>query len=276
GAQESVRFVVRTGCEEEGVDRTVVRCSVAELERPKAIDGDRLPTRVAQLTAMLESSVRGLLEGVDLSVAEVSHQEIAAEPPEVRRSEREPPGCVQLTMLRDPGEERAGGVVGVDESLPLSVQLIDGVRVLFRVGHEDTRADRLDPERGVAGRQARIDEGPRPGDEGEARVEHVDAAVVEVGRVKPVACGRRRERESLVDRADAGTIGEDDGLIPLDGKPTADLPALSVEDEPSAHSCRPEDRAGGVRWDLYDKRDDRPVGPIEGREARAVVCDPPR
>ena len=94
------------------------------------------------------------------------------------------------------------------------MQLIDGVRILFRVRHEDTRADRLDPERRVAGWQARIDEGARPGDKSEARVEHVDAAVVEVRRVETVACGRRREGEALVDRADAGTVGEDDGLIP--------------------------------------------------------------
>src|SRR5439155_12115318 len=110
----------------------------------------------------------------------------------------------------------------------------------------------------------------------EVRVEDVDAAVVEVGRVEPVTCGRRREGEPLIDRADAGTVGEDDGLIPLDRKPTADLTALGVEDEPSPDARRPEDRAGGVRRALYDERNDRPVGPIEGRQARAVIGGPPR
>src|SRR5207253_11118547 len=90
-AQEPVGFVVRAGCEEQGVGRTVVRRSVAELQGPEAVDRKRLPARVSQFSTALESSVRHFLIGVDLAVAEVTDEQIAAESTEVRGCEREPP-----------------------------------------------------------------------------------------------------------------------------------------------------------------------------------------
>src|SRR2546421_10389673 len=274
-AEEPIRFFVRAGREEERVGRAVIRGPVAELQCPQAIDRDRLPVCGTQLAAMLESPVRQLRVGVDLPIAEIAHEEIAAESPEVRRSERESPGGVQLAMLRDAGEQYAGGVVDVDESLSLPVDVIDRARSLLRIRDEDPGTDRLYPERGVSGGQIGIDEGARPTHEVEARVEYVDAPIVEIRRVEPVARDRRREREPLVDRAGPRAVGEDYGLIPIRRKPAAYLAGFGVEDEPGARTRRPEHRAGRFRRHLNDERDDRAVGAIEGRDIRAVVRDPP-
>src|SRR5436190_10567698 len=212
--EESVRLVVWTGREEERVGRPVVGRPVSELQSPEAVDRDRLRVAVPQLAAVLELSIRPFLVCVYPPVAEVSHEEIAAEASEIRGSERESPRCVELAVLRDPHEQRAGGVVNVDEALALAVDLVGRIRVLFRIRHEDARTDRLYPERRVPRGQVRVLERAGAGYQGEARVEHVDTPVVKVRHVEPVARRRRREREPLVDRADRGTVGKDHGLIP--------------------------------------------------------------
>src|SRR6267143_4923747 len=182
--EESVRLVVWTSREEERVGRSVVGRPMPELQSPEAVDRDRLRVAVPQLAAVLESPIGPFLVGVDPPIAEVSHEEIAAEASEIGRSERESPRRVQLAMLRDPPEQRARGVVNVHETLALTVDLVNRVRILFRVGHEDARADRLYPERRVARRQVRVDERARVRHEVEARVEHIDTTVVKVRRIE--------------------------------------------------------------------------------------------
>ena len=56
-----------------------------------------------------------LPEGVDLAVAEVADQEVAAEPAEVRRCESEAPRRIQLAAGRDAPEEVAAHVEDVHE-----------------------------------------------------------------------------------------------------------------------------------------------------------------
>ena len=87
----------------------------------------------------------------------------------------------------------------VDETAALPGDLVLGVLVLLGVCDEHPVADRLDLERCVAGRQARVDE-PAVGHESEVTVEDVDPAVVEVGRVERGPGRGVRDREALVDR----------------------------------------------------------------------------
>src|SRR5437870_2011644 len=77
-AEEAVGLVIRAGGEEQPAARSggVV---VPELERPQAVDRDRPAVAAAQLAAVLELPVRQLGIGVDLAVAEVADEEIAAE-----------------------------------------------------------------------------------------------------------------------------------------------------------------------------------------------------
>src|SRR6266550_7412911 len=126
-AEKSVRLVVGTSREEERVGRSVVVRPMPELQGPEAVDRDRLRVAVPQLAAVLESPIGPFLVGVDPPISEVSHEEIAAEASEIRGSERESPRCVELAVLRDPREQRAGGVVNVDEPLALAVDLVSGI-----------------------------------------------------------------------------------------------------------------------------------------------------
>src|SRR6266536_2994911 len=106
---------------------------------------------VPQLTAEPELPVGLRLERVDLAVAEVADEEISAEAAEVCRREREPPRRVQQAVLSHAGDQVAGRVEGVDEAEALPGDLVFCILVLLRERDEDPRADRLDPERRVAG-----------------------------------------------------------------------------------------------------------------------------
>src|SRR5206468_11535468 len=115
-----------------------------------------------------------------------------------------------------------------------SGELVLGIRVLLRIRHEDARTDRLDAEWTVTGGQIGVDECARARYEIEVRIEHVDTRVVEVSGVEPVARGRRRQSQPLVDRAHRGPIRQNDGLIALRRKPATDLARLGVEDKSCA------------------------------------------
>src|SRR5207244_8960925 len=185
--EEAVALAGGAGGEEERVGGAVVgEGSLAELERPQTVDRQHAPSLRAQLPTRLELPGRLPLEGRDLAVAEVADEEIAAEAAEARRSEREAPRRVQLPVGRHPAEQRAARVELVDEAETLAGDVVVAVGVLLRIGHEDVAADVLDPERRVAGRNRRVDEGTRRVHVAEAPVEDVDLPVVEVGRVQPV------------------------------------------------------------------------------------------
>src|SRR6266571_7757252 len=127
GAEKAVGFVVGAGREEQGVGRAVFGWPVAELERPESVDRQRFPICAAQLASVFELPVWQLFVGVDLPVAEVADEEIAAEAAEVRRGKRKPPRRVELSVLRDTGEQIAVHVVDVHEPTPLSGDLVNGV-----------------------------------------------------------------------------------------------------------------------------------------------------
>jgi hypothetical protein len=78
----------------------------------------------------------------------------------------------------------------------LTVDVVLTVGVLLVVGDEDAAADCQDPERGEPARELAVDEGTRSAEQPGAAVEHVHAAVAEVGREQAVAAAR----QPLVDR----------------------------------------------------------------------------
>src|SRR5262249_38604070 len=91
----------------------------ASAARRAAITAAVVAGRVHQPAVLLVLVLEA--EGVDAPVAEVADEEIAAEAPELRRCERQAPRRVEPPAARDPAEERAGGVVGVDEAEPTAV-----------------------------------------------------------------------------------------------------------------------------------------------------------
>src|SRR5256886_7076793 len=160
-AEESVRLAVRTGREEQRVDWTVVHRPMPELQRPEPVDDELASVGRPKRPDELERPVGQLLVRVHVAVAEVAHEQVAAEPSETRGGEREAPRCIQLAVLRYADEQIPIGVEGVNEAEALAVDFVLRSRTLLRERHEDSRTDRLDPERSVACRNLRIDEPAR-------------------------------------------------------------------------------------------------------------------
>src|SRR2546425_1932037 len=76
-AEEAVLFVQGPGGEEKRIRRTVGRGAFAEGERPETLNEERRPVGGVELAALLRLAVapqRPSIEGVDLAVAEVSHE----------------------------------------------------------------------------------------------------------------------------------------------------------------------------------------------------------
>src|SRR5205807_8276499 len=116
------------------------------------------------------------------AVAEVAHDQVAAEPSETRGGERQAPRRVQLAVLRNADEQIPIRVEGVDEAEALAVELISRARALLRVRHEDSRSDRLNPEGRVSCRNLCIDEAAGGRHGRPSSVEDIDAGIVEVRR----------------------------------------------------------------------------------------------
>src|SRR5215469_15760947 len=195
-AEQAVRLVVRAGGEEQLAG--LRRVPVAEPQTPQAVDDDRLAIGLPQLAAA--SAVVRVVD-VDLTVAEVSNEQITAELAEVRRREGEPPRRVELAAGHQAANQSA--VVGehVDEAVPLSGHVIMQRRVLLGVGHVQLAGQSLDVEGRVTGRDLRVYEQPAGEYNGyELAVVDLDPAGPEVGRVQVgVAVGRLGDREALVD-----------------------------------------------------------------------------
>ncbi len=81
-AEQTVRLAVRAGGEIKRVGRPSIVVVAAELEGPQPVDEDRLPLGVAHLAKKL-AAVR--IEGVDMTVAEISDPQGAAQFTETSR-----------------------------------------------------------------------------------------------------------------------------------------------------------------------------------------------
>src|SRR6266511_1742338 len=80
--------------------------------RPRGVGStDQEGGRLANLPPARRAGLRALLAGVDLPVAEVAHEEVAAKPADARRRERQPPRPVHLNTA---GGRPEGGAAGLD------------------------------------------------------------------------------------------------------------------------------------------------------------------
>jgi hypothetical protein len=90
--------------------------AVPELERPEPVDRDLPSAVVAERADALERAVGLRLVGVDLAVAEVPDEQVAAELPERRRRKSDAPGRVQAIALE--ALERLPAGAGADLLFP--------------------------------------------------------------------------------------------------------------------------------------------------------------
>src|SRR3954471_17840606 len=122
-AEQPVGLVVDAGGEVQGV-RVAVQAGVAELERPEPVDRELAVPRGVECAAVLELAVPQLPVGVDLPVAEVADQQVAAKAAERRRGLGDPPRSVELPVLGNATEELPVEVVDVDDAESPPVLLV--------------------------------------------------------------------------------------------------------------------------------------------------------
>src|SRR2546428_3370486 len=157
-AEEPVRLVVWTRREEQRAERSVGWAAVPELQRPQPVDRKLLSVRGPERADELPCPVGQFLVGVDVPVAKVADEQVAAESAEGCGGHREAPRGVQLAVLRNAREQVPVRVEGVDEAEALAVELVIRAWLLFRERHEDPGIDRLNPKGCVATREVRIRE----------------------------------------------------------------------------------------------------------------------
>ena len=271
----------------EFVGPAAFRCRIAvpRDRRSKAPSSRRL-----QRAGVDERPARGRLVRVDPAIAEVAHEQIPAEGPEVIGDLRPAPRRVQISTARHATEEATAPVELVDEATSGAGGLVLRRGVLLRVRDEHGAADGLDAERRVAVREPRVGEGPRAPHAVEVAVEHVDRGVVEIGRVQEIALRGRGDREPLVDGTPTGGRHDRERLGGRARSRDLRVPApnragLRREQEQGGAGVTAvaddevaavEDGAGRRAADPDDERNDRAGAVVEGREVRPVIRDPPR
>ena len=110
-----------------------------------------------------------------------------------------------MTPGGNASQERPIGAEPADEAEALAGDIVVSILVLLRVGDENLRLsadlDRLDPEGRESLLELRINERAGRVDRIPVAVEHVDAAIVEIGRVEELTIGDAVDGEALVHRA---------------------------------------------------------------------------
>src|SRR5947209_5289327 len=105
--------MVEPGGEEQRV-RACAGCRRSEAEPPEPVDCDWAAAGTAEL-ALERAACR--VVGVDVAVAEVADEDVAAEGAEGRRRERDRPGRVEPAAADEPLEQVAVGREDVDEAV---------------------------------------------------------------------------------------------------------------------------------------------------------------
>src|SRR5437868_2034571 len=232
-----MRLVVGSGGEIQRRRRPGL-VAVPESDAPEAVDHDRAAARVSQLTGRCEVSGGVLLEGMDVTVAEVPDEQVARELAESGRCPRQPPRRVEVACACDATEQMTALVIRVDVAEARSINLVHAVWALLGIRDEDRPAEVLDPERCESGGQARIDERPWRHDLVERAVEDVDATVVKVGRVQ----ARARDPEPLEHRALVHSVHHNERVRRRRRWRNGGIPAV----DRAVLTCEHEERRTGV------------------------------
>src|SRR5262249_45567089 len=140
---------------EEERRRRPGRRAVAERNRPQAVDPDRLPASAEELAARprLTVALEAVeVEGVNVTVAKVSHEQRAAELPEIGWGDGQPPRRVEPPSRGHAPEQIAVGVERVHESVAHARDIVVLVLILERVGDVDLAGEAADAKRRIARR----------------------------------------------------------------------------------------------------------------------------
>src|SRR5262249_9979914 len=134
-----------------------------------------------------EGEVVGWIVDADAAVAGIGNEQVAADRSEPRRRHDHTRGRIERTSRGDPPEQLAATAVYVHEALAPAVHEAAVLRgVSLGVRHKQLAADVLDAVRGVPLGQVSVLERAGQMRFVELAVDHVDLAVMEIGRVEEV------------------------------------------------------------------------------------------
>src|ERR1022692_3705162 len=146
---------------------------------------------------------------MDPTVAEVADQTAMADPTEAPRRQSSPPGRVEEWTMLQPQQESSRNIEHVNEAQSSAVVLIPGAWLPVPECDYDVAAHVLNPKGSVIRGKIGIEETAGHAHMMEFSVKNIDAATLEVARVKPRTLRGGRERDSFIDRA-TGVIHFDD------------------------------------------------------------------
>ena len=208
---DAVLLVGRARGEEERIGRLGVD-AVAEGDPPQAVDRDRAAGR--RRSACREIAPVAGSKALILPSPKLPTSSALLKVPKLAGAIVMPQGALSLPPGGDQSlDQIARGVEDIDRAdarrrRPRRARCASCIAK----ADEDLVADRLDAERRVAGRQCRSVNAPGADDRREVRVEDVDDAVVEVGRVEQRRAGLGGDRQALVDLRFGRAVDDLDGI----------------------------------------------------------------
>ena len=129
-AEETVTLILNACGEEELVG---VSChkAIAEAQSPKAVNGDGMAFTTAKLTV---ERVALELESRDVTVAEITHEQVAGELSKVMWSQRQAPGRVERAARGKPLKEATVEVKDINKAAPWTLDVVVSLGVLQSKG----------------------------------------------------------------------------------------------------------------------------------------------
>src|SRR5438034_11661550 len=136
---------------------------MAELQCPKPVDLDRPAARRMHQSNSFEFTSRSeriWIKRMNAAVSEIAHEKIATKPAKALGCECQSPRRIEFTRGGDALNEVALQVIGVDETIPRSRNVVFRVLILKGVGNVESAVSVLNSERGKAGSTIWMGESP--------------------------------------------------------------------------------------------------------------------
>src|SRR5579883_3410085 len=158
------------------------------------------------------------IEHIDMTIAEVAHQQIIAEGSGVRRGKCHSPGRVEATTRNQAAVEISIRVEHIDKPMSNAANVIMLLSILQGERNKQVIPDGLNPEWSVTLMEDATDEGQFPVSERthqlKVSIKHFDGAKAEIGGIKECSISIRCNSQSFVDspQTDIGPIHREDGM----------------------------------------------------------------
>src|SRR5581483_6423076 len=126
------------------------------------------------------------IEGVDCSISKISDQQIAAERPKARRSDRETPRRIERSVGNEPLLQDTVRIEYIDDPVSRTRDIVVFGAILDSIRNVQLTVNERDVEWSIAARQRWIAESARYRDRSERRIKNIDRSGIEVSDIEVV------------------------------------------------------------------------------------------